>query len=505
MKIFNTYNKSFIYAIIFTAVVTLAVAFIYSSLTKWQNSLVERNKLICELYAERLYDAAVGDISDLGCRGLLTKPDLSSSEIKIIDTTLKKLSEEQLKVQEGLEGGFYLLIPDEFYGYSFPTSPPPVPVYGPPPRSYNIIKDQSLQSIEENRPIVDLHSFDAAVFPLATKPIVFNSDLVGVIWVRIHIQNDLPVIKLKQVVNATAIISFLGFLVLMLVSSLLGGEIKGIKNEMQVIRHNPALRLQKRWGMFGYITSNVNDMLNTIEEENSQRQILERQLHQKDKLASLGNMIAGVAHEVKTPLAIIKTRIQMWQQEVKKNTQIAEHISPESMQLVIDETNRLSTLVKRLLIFSRPIDKKIKLADINKLIREVVSFIDIEKKNRSITINYDLDTGIPFIPMDENSIKQVLINVLENSIEAMPEGGLISISSKISTEDNKLKIEISDTGKGIPDDIFNKIFDPFFTSKESGVGLGLSISYQIVKAHNGEIYFSNNIDKGTKCIIKLPL
>jgi signal transduction histidine kinase len=334
---------------------------------------------------------------------------------------------------------------------------------------------------------------------------VYKSEIIGVTWVRIHIQNDLPVIKLKQIVNATAIISLLGFLVLMLVSSLLGGEIQGIKKEMEGIRYNPALRLSKRWGIFGYIASSINDMLNTIEEENSQRQILEQKLHQKEKLASLGNMIAGVAHEVKTPLAIIKTRIQMWQQEVKKNNEIARHISPGSMQLVIDETNRLSTLVKRLLIFSRPIDKKIKPADINKLIREVVSFIDIEKKKNSISIKHDLDADIPYIHIDENSIKQVLINVLENSVEAMPDGGLIYISSGIIPGTSKMKIEISDTGKGIPDEIFDKIFDPFFTSKESGVGLGLSISYQIIKAHNGEIYFSDNSSKGTKCTIELPL
>jgi len=246
-------------------------------------------------------------------------------------------------------------------------------------------------------------------------------------------------------------------------------------------------------------------MLDTIEEEDNQRRILEKQLNQKEKQASLGNMIAGVAHEVKTPLAIIKTRIQMWQQEVQKNNDLAEHISPESMQMVIDETNRLSTLVKRLLIFSRPIDKKMKPTDINKLIDEVVSFISVERNNMTISIRENLNPVLPMIHTDENSIKQVIINVLENSIEAMPEGGIIGISSDIDAGNKKIIIEITDTGKGISEDIINMIFDPFFTSKESGAGLGLSISYQIVKAHNGEICFMKNPDKGTKCIIKLPL
>jgi signal transduction histidine kinase len=502
---FRTYNRSFLYAIVFTIVITIAAAFVYSSLSKWQESMVEKNKQVCELYANKLYEAALGDINLLNNKGLLISTDLSSSEIRLIDTTLKRISGQELKVLSGLDGGFYLVFPDEFYGYSFPTSPPPVPVYGPPPRSYNIIKTQSLQSIEEDTIIINLHSFDAAIFPLATIPIVVDTQTVGVVWVRIHIENELPVIKLKRIVNIAAVISILGFVFLMLLSALLGGEIKGIKKEMEGIRYNPSLRLRRRWGIFGYISSNINGMLDTIEEEDNQRRILERQLNQKEKLASLGNMIAGVAHEVKTPLAIIKTRIQMWQQEVQKNNDLAELISPESMQMVIDETNRLSTLVKRLLIFSRPIDKKMKPTDINKLIDEVVSFISVERNNKTIAIRQNLNSDLPLIQADESSIKQVIINVLENSIEAMPEGGIIGISSDIDAGNKKIIIVITDTGKGISEEIINMIFDPFFTSKESGAGLGLSISYQIVKAHNGEICFMENPDKGTKCIIKLPL
>ncbi len=484
--------------------VTVAAAFIYSSLSKWQESIVEKNKSVCELYAGKLYDSALGSITILGNLGLLTSKDLSSAEIKLVDSTLKVISERELEVLAGLDGGFYLVFADEFYGYSFPTSPPPVPVYGPPPRSYNFIKGQCLESINSNQSIINVHSFDAAVFPLATRPIVLNTSVVGVVWVRIHIENDLPVIKLKRIVNVTALISISGFLFLMLLSAALGGEIRSIKQEMVTIRYNSSMRLRKRWGVFGYITSSINYMLDTIEEEVNRRLVLERELNQKEKLASLGNMIAGVAHEVKTPLAIIKTRIQMWQKEISQSSGVSEHISPESMQLVIDETNRLTTLVKRLLIFARPIDKKKKPTDINKLVKEVVSFISMDTDEIKISQGLDLAPDLPLIEVDESSIKEVIINILENSIEAMPEGGLIKIKTYIDSEKNKLTIEVDDQGKGISEDIIDKIFDPFFTSKESGAGLGLSISYQIIKAHNGEITFLNNPGAGIKCIIKLP-
>jgi signal transduction histidine kinase len=467
--------------------------------------MVEKNKLICELYTDKLLVASMNEINILGAKGFLGETDLVSSENKSIDNILKKLSFDQLKDEEGLEGGFYLRGPDEFYGYSFPTSPPPEPLFGPPPRSYNIIKTQCLRCMEENRLIINLHSFNAAIFPLVTKPIVFNSKVVGVVWVRIHIENDLPIIKLKQVVNVVAVISILGFLVLMLVSALWGGEIQGIKMEMEEIRQNTALRLKKRWGIFGYISSNINGMLDTIENDNRERQKLERQLNQKEKLASLGNMIAGVAHEVKTPLAIIKTRIQMWQKDVQKSADIAGHISPESMEMVINEINRMSNLVTRLLIFSRPIEKKMKPTDINKVINEVSNFINIDRSQSEITVELALYPDIPVIPADENSIKQVLINVLDNSIEAMTSGGQITVVTKLDAENQKVIIQISDTGEGIPDEIMHKIFEPFFTSKLAGSGLGLAISYEIVKAHNGEICFLKNGERGTKCIIKLPI
>jgi signal transduction histidine kinase len=504
MHLPKTYNWVFISAIIFTIVVTMAAIIIYSSLSKWHDSLVEKNKVVCELYASKLLYSSNNDINFLGERGLLENKNLSSSEIKLIDTTLRRLTTELLKMQAGLEGGFYFAAPDEFYGYSFPTSPPPLPAYGPPPRSYNIIRDQSLLSVKEKRSFINLHSFDAAVFPLATRQIEYNSKVVGAVWVRIHIENSLPILKVKQVIYTTAIVSILGFLILMMFSALLIGEVRGIKKEMGNLRYNPAYRLGKRFGIIGYIASTINKMLDTLDDENTQRQVLERQLNQKEKLASLGNMVAGVAHEVKTPLAIIKTRIQMWQHEVRENALIAKHISPESLQIVIDETNRLSNLVKRLLVFSRPIDKNIKQTDLNRLINEVVSFINVERNNKKITVDCNLNDSIPTLPLDGNSIKQVIINIIDNSVEAISENGKINIVSDFDPENEKIILEISDSGKGIPDEIINKIFDPFFTSKESGAGLGLAISYQIIKAHNGEISFINNSDGGTKCIIKLP-
>jgi len=208
---------------------------------------------------------------------------------------------------------------------------------------------------------------------------------------------------------------------------------------------------------------------------------------------------------VKTPLAVIKMRVQMWQKEAKKNRILQENIDPDSINLVLDEINRLSGLVKRLVVFSRPIYKNLKPTRVDQVIEEMLSLFDYGSVDKEIGIRKKLLNDLPLINADPNSLKQLLLNILTNSIESIEERGEVFIETGYREEESQITIEISDTGKGIPDDILNNIFDPFFTSKETGTGLGLTISHEIVVAHGGNIYFEKNEGKGTKCIITLPV
>lgn len=504
-KKFSQYTNFINYTIVFTVVVAVITIVIYVTLSKFEKSLITDTQKLCVTYLNHLYQEGQIEILNIGDSDLISKRDLSSLERRGLDSRLMKVSSRVMKDIEGLEGGFYLELQDEFYGYAFPTSPPPIPVYGPPPRSYNIIKDQALESLVLDSMIVGLHSFNAATFPLATRAIHYNGTPVGAIWVRIHIEKDLPIIKLKRIVYIVAIFAVLGFLVLMTISSVWAGEIRGIKKELQKVGHTPSYRLKERWGIFTYIALSVNRMLDTIEEEDRQRLLLEKRLIQKEKMASLGRVIAGVAHEVKTPLAIIKTRIQMWEKELSKHDSLKEIISPDSMQMLVDEVNRLSSLVNRLLIFSRPIEKNLKPTDINLLLDDVLRFLDYENEGSNIEVVRRFRSGLPLAELDENSIKQVMINILNNSYESMLYGGKIIVISQYDKVEDSLLLEISDSGNGIPEESLEEIFVPFFTLKDSGVGLGLAISDQIVKAHNGEIVMMNNTPKGVKCIIRLPV
>jgi len=158
-----------------------------------------------------------------------------------------------------------------------------------------------------------------------------------------------------------------------------------------------------------------------------------------------------------------------------------------------------------LVIFSRPIIKNLITTDLGKLIEEVITFFDLNNYKKDIRINVSSEKDISQPKVDVNSFKQVIINIITNSVESIEEQGEIHIRLKNDLENKSVIIEISDNGKGIPDELLDQIFDPFFTLKEKGTGLGLSISHEIISAHNGSISFTNNKIKGVTCLISIPI
>lgn len=508
MGFIKTHNRALIFASVFAAIIIIITLFIYTSMDRWRNEIIRANKSLCIAVVHQLSSYPVSLIDSLGKQNYFNNNSITLAEQNYVDTKLKKYTRKALLDIKGMEGGFYFNNTNKFYGYSYPTSPPPSPAYGPPPRSYNIIEEQVLLTIKKSLSIVKLHQFDPAIFPLATMPLIYNNKVVGAVWVRTHIERELPAIKLQQVVNIAAIISLLGFLIAVLISIRLRSHITGIKIDIEKISVDSSYRLNEGKGIFGYISRSFNNMLNNMQTQNRHRQQLEKELNQKEKMASLGTLIAGVAHEVKTPLAIIKTRIQMWQRYIERNedsiTSNDSVISNNSMQLVVNQIDRLSNLVKRLLVFSQPTNRNFSLVDINKLIIKTISFIETSLQKDKIVFIKELDDRTQPIYANENALEQVLINVITNSIEAIPNKGKLIIRTKQSKKPNGVKIILSDSGVGISNDIIDNIWNPFFTTKKDGVGLGLSISYEIIKTHNGEIMFVKNLDVGSTCIITLP-
>ena len=496
--------KALLVAAAFSVLIAGIAIYIANKYEKLSEDVIKTNMELCEVLALQLHNASKPVLDSLFTAGYFIEGFEHRIVSNNVDKLLSGISENTFKTIDGIEGGFFILPLDQFQGYSYPTSPPPIPVYGPPPRSYNFIKTQVLETIIKDSLIIKLHKFDPAIFPLATVPIKTGSETIGAIWTRTHIERDLPEFTLVDVLNIIAVVSLLGFIMAVTISIQLRNRVEFIRTDLEKLEIVSDHRLRELPGIFGYIVKSINMMVDALQEEHHIREELERELHQKDKMASLGKLIAGVAHEVKTPLAIIKTRIQMWQKKMSNDKFVLSEgsIDNSSMQMVIKEINRLTKLVNRLLIFSKPVNEMFVQTDINLLIKRVINFYKNKNIQNDLYISFE-PSHLPKIEVDPDKIEQVLLNVITNSAESLENIGNIEINTKLS--DNLIHIIIADDGPGIPLNIQKNIFDPFYTTKTRGTGLGLSIAYEIIKAHKGSIEFTSSFGDGCKFIIKLPI
>ncbi len=226
---------------------------------------------------------------------------------------------------------------------------------------------------------------------------------------------------------------------------------------------------------------------------------LEDQLMQAEKLASLGFLAAGIAHEVNTPLTGISSYTQMLMKEVDDNDPKSEILHKMEQQ-----TFRASQIVNNLLNFARQSKGQFTELDVNQVISDTLSLFDYQLRSSGIKLKLNLEDSPPPIRGDKAKLQQLLLNLLKNATESMPQGGALGITSK--TEDDSVLVSIRDTGAGIARENLSKIYDPFFTTKKGrqGTGLGLSVSYGIIQEHSGSISVKSSLGKGTDFIIKLP-
>lgn len=231
----------------------------------------------------------------------------------------------------------------------------------------------------------------------------------------------------------------------------------------------------------------------------------QEQLINAEKLASLGRMAAGVAHELNSPLTGIVTFAHLMIKRIPpENAQ-----DREDLKVIIDQTERCSRIVRGLLGFSRKTASEKSKVDINVLLESTLSMVGNQAKFHNIAFDVKLDKGIPEVTADPNQIQQVFLNLLINSADAMEERGRVTIASRMVKDngDKFIELEFTDTGPGIPEDIRGRIFEPFFTTKPAGkgTGLGLSVSYGIIKKHGGQIFIKSEPAEGASFFIRLPI
>jgi len=213
----------------------------------------------------------------------------------------------------------------------------------------------------------------------------------------------------------------------------------------------------------------------------------------------LGQMAAGIAHEINNPLAGILLYSSNMIKKVPDKGPLRE-----GLEVVINETKRCKTIIQDLLNFSRAGEPNTALSNINDIIEKALSMLTNEFQLHHIQVEKRLAKEMEDTLLDEKQMQQVLINLLLNAMQAIGEKGVITISSDVDNRKKCVRVEIADTGCGIPEDQVSKVFEPFFSTKSNGTGLGLSVSYGIVQKHKGSIRVLSRVGEGTHFILELP-
>jgi len=227
------------------------------------------------------------------------------------------------------------------------------------------------------------------------------------------------------------------------------------------------------------------DHTRSYEKIKGELEIAERDLGRSQRLASLGTLTAGVTHEIRNPLAVIRSETERLNTKPRDDEYLHQYSN-----LVIKHVDRIAGIVSRMLDFAKEKPKAIDTVDINEVIRSTLQMFAISR----ITVKQELMEVLP-VKGDAEELQEVFINLIQNAIEAMPEGGILTLRSY--SQEGKTVVEVSDTGKGIPEEVRQRIFDPFFSTRHEGVGLGLSIVYRIIREHGAEIKVLSEAGKGT--------
>ena len=220
------------------------------------------------------------------------------------------------------------------------------------------------------------------------------------------------------------------------------------------------------------------------------------ELRRKEKLAVIGQMAAAIGHEIRNPLSSLKGFTQL-QQERNPNTN-------DFYPIMIQEIDRINTIVNDLMTLGKPKQINFSKASIEEIISYTISITQQHAERLGVSIETTLEGQLPPIDCDAEQLKQVLINLIKNAIESMPDGGTITVTVK-EIEGNTMYISIKDEGCGIDEDSLNNLGEPFYTTKKDGTGLGLMVTNQIIQDHNGEISFDSSQQNGTKVTVILPI
>ena len=368
-------------------------------------------------------------------------------------------------------------------------------------------------------PILKIKANDISV------PVLIDSKKWGTVRVGFSLEYITEEItKNIFVVMVTGLVSVLiGISVALILARFITGPIEEFVQSMRTVAAGDLeqeIRMGKT-GEFSVLARSFNQMAKSLRESKEELKKTYQRLVQKEKMAALGELIARIAHEIKNPLGIIKGSAQILVDEAEK-----PEVKGEVGTYIIEEVNRLDIKVRDLLNHARPKPLTFLEVDLNEVLEDGIQFWESQRlEGREIEITKTFNRDIPHLLLDEEQIRQVTLNMIINSYEAMPFGGELRIitdwdsrgDSHRSREEKGrgevsesqrsgfVLVEFEDTGVGIPMENLQRVFDPFFTTREKGTGLGLSTVYRIIENHKGKIEVESREGEGTKFTIFFPI
>jgi two-component system, NtrC family, sensor kinase len=337
-----------------------------------------------------------------------------------------------------------------------------------------------------------------------STPLAISTKRWGTLKVGISLESirrEISSLALKYILYTGLFILF-AVLIIAILFRLITMPLKSLAEEMDETKPGddpPPLSLTSR-DEIGILRKSFNRLLRRIKEDEKEKERTQWNLLVTEKMAAIGKLTAGVAHEINNPLGGLLNCIYHF-----KKGGLSPEKQTEYRYLMEDGIKRIQTAVTNLLEFARTPHAQRSPTELISLVEKAVSLLDYQLRKSRIEVTKEISSSIPLIPVDRNQMIQVFVNVLLNAIQAMEDGGVLKIGGNIT--DGRVIMSISDTGKGIPEHILSKVFDPFFTTKGEGkgTGLGLWITQGIIERHGGKIQLKSQEGIGTTVEIQLPL
>ena len=438
------------------------------------------------------------------------QPALDNPDAPASKEVMALVSRIVLQNMEGVGGGFYSKSADSLVGNFYPigqASPQSAENSAIPDTEHQAVLETARVAASTRQTSDRVVANSAGLLLISAIPVREGYSVVGSAW-AVKRLNDVPGanrFRAYLITSGLATAALASVLLTLLVIRNLQGGVRKIENGLQTLEGNLSSRIDTadEPAEIQYIVQAINRLGTTLKEKIDYEKQMEGQLRHAERLASLGRLVAGVAHEVRNPLATIRLRVQMCRRDA------AEPKVKESCLIALEEIERLNGIVNRLLNFARPIQLELEPVDLRTLVRErIQSFEDF-----ALSHHVQLMTNLPsrnFLTMiDRDRMAQVFDNIIQNALEAMSDrGGTLSVTLATQTKNNDkpsgVWVEFQDTGKGMDPAVVGHVFDPFFTTKPSGTGLGLSISHELVRAHGGDIKIESAEGRGTSVRVTIP-